>query len=178
MPVRRPLAAPFPGARAAASRKACSTSMKTWRTRSMTEEHLGLREAFEELGASTAGLCVLHASRRKWHPRHPLKTPTSNPMAPSRGPTGNSSRSLPCSWSDARCVDAWAQPVGGWPRPGPSLGRAKPTNADSRHPRVTTPTPLWPRQPELICHTRRVPAPGELSRRALIPHRKPHQVSV
>jgi hypothetical protein len=46
--------------------------------------------------------------------------------------------------------------------PGPSLGRAKPTNADSRHPQVTTPTPLWPGPPELICDTGGVmPAPGE-----------------
>lgn len=48
--------------------------------------------------------------------------------------------------------------------PGPSLGRPRPTNADSRHPRVTTPTPLWPGLPELICDTGRVmPAPGVLT---------------
>lgn len=48
--------------------------------------------------------------------------------------------------------------------PGPSLGRAMPTNADRQHPRVTTPTPLWPGAPPMICHTGGVmPAPGELS---------------
>lgn len=53
-------------------------------------------------------------------------------------------------------VIATAEPAG------PSLGRPRPTNADSRHPRVTAPTPLWPGLPELICRTGRVtPAPGE-----------------
>lgn len=47
---------------------------------------------------------------------------------------------------------------------GPSLGRPRPTNVDRRHPEVTTPTPLWPGTPRMICDTGRVmPAPGELS---------------
>lgn len=47
-------------------------------------------------------------------------------------------------------------------RAGPSLGRPRPTNADSRHPRVTTPTPLWPGAPEMICDTgNAMPKPGD-----------------
>jgi hypothetical protein len=53
--------------------------------------------------------------------------------------------------------DHGSQPLSPWAVPGPS-------EADQRHPRVTTPTPLWPGLPELIHDTGRVmPAPGELA---------------
>jgi hypothetical protein len=75
----------------------------------VTEEYLGLRETFEELGASTRLVCVFFTAdaENDIHAIH-WGTPTSNPTAPSRGPKGNSSRSLPYSWSDGRgrrCLD-------------------------------------------------------------------------
>lgn len=47
---------------------------------------------------------------------------------------------------------------------GPSLGRPRPANADSRHPQLTAPTPLWPGLLESICDTgTTMPKPGDLA---------------
>lgn len=68
-----------------------------------TEEYLGLHEAFEELGASTRwSVCSSRPTLKTASTPSTGGTPTSNPIARSHGLTRNSSRSLPCTWSDGR----------------------------------------------------------------------------